>query len=236
MEWHLDKNNIFLEKHLNFDCKQIGKRCYDHPGKYLWTVSIYLWLLFVWLSDQTTYLWVWARCNMWHHMVHHFSELSYWYCHISTQFQDAFGPNPIFLSYSSVTKLLIFVLYFFVFLLPIFARISVSHLPTLASMEHIMSHISLPAYLLGGINEDISQQELNPGQNAFIIGRPWTECLKLLLPISSKQVLNFICKIDVIWDLRIGGGQLNWMHGQDTFVFIYFLVPLYLLIHSWRVV
>ena len=51
----------------------------------------------------------------------------------STQFQDSFGPNPIFLPYS-VTKLWIFVLSIFLcislFLYPIFACIAISHLPT----------------------------------------------------------------------------------------------------------
>ena len=53
---------------------------------------------------------------------------------LSTQFLDLFGPKPILLPYS-VTK---------EFLLPIFACISISHLPTFASMDHIMSHIPPP--------------------------------------------------------------------------------------------
>ena len=76
----------------------------------------------------------------------HFSKLSYWYCHYSTQFHDLFAQNSMFLAtlfgYKAFTVCDVYYpMYFFVFYFIISACISVSHLLTLASMNHIISHI-----------------------------------------------------------------------------------------------
>ena len=158
MNWNQSNNNLFLQR--------ISFRWILHYGSGFIHVSHTIHLLFLCLQENPFISHTMTAImydihnfrriqpsirlfHMWHDLIHrgqsrHSSELSYQYCqkHSISGFVWSKLHLPTLFGYKVMNICVVyFLMYFFVFHSLFFACISVSHLPTLASMDHIMSHI-----------------------------------------------------------------------------------------------